>query len=222
MLDKKFLEEEIIRNRIIDDFHRMFYSKHATTWESVRWMGVTAWKNPMDLWIYQEILHEISPDLIIECGTLCGGSALFLAHLCDILKRGRIITIDNQTRADRPAHDRITYLTGSSTDPEIILTVGNIARNEKSVIAILDSDHSMAHVLNEMRAYSSMVTMGAYLIVEDGNLNGHPVAENCGDGPYEAIKQFLSERSDFEIDRSRERMLFTFNPAGYLKRVSKE
>jgi len=34
--------------------------------------------------IYQEIMFEVKPDLIMETGTYRGGSALFFAHLCDL------------------------------------------------------------------------------------------------------------------------------------------
>jgi|TARA_Y100000310_G_scaffold45052_1_gene42015 cephalosporin hydroxylase len=35
----------------------------------------------------------------------------------------------------------------------------------------------------------------------------------------EAIKQFLDENDDFIIDKSRERLLFSMHPNGYLERV---
>jgi cephalosporin hydroxylase len=40
------------------------------------------------MWIYQEIIAEIQPDLIIETGTHIGGSALFMAHMLDIVGHG--------------------------------------------------------------------------------------------------------------------------------------
>ena len=58
----------------------------------------------------------------------------------------------------------------------------------------------------------------AYLVVEDTNINGHPVYEAFGPGPMEAVQDFLKERDDFEVDRSREKFLFTFNPGGWLRR----
>jgi cephalosporin hydroxylase len=35
----------------------------------------------------------------------------------------------------------------------------------------------------------------------------------------EALEQFLKENQDFRIDPSREKLMFTFNPRGYLRRL---
>lgn len=200
-----------------EDFHRLFYDTEA--WKSIRWMGVGIEKCPFDLWMYQEILHETQPDLVVECGTRHGGSALFLANMCDLLKAGRVVTIDVQAPAAPPRHPRIEYVKGSSTDPAVVAKVRAAAERLKTVLVVLDSDHSKAHVLAEMRAYAPIVTKGSYLIVEDGNVNGHPVLAAHGPGPQEALREFLSECKDFEQDRSRERLYMTFNPGGYLRRV---
>jgi cephalosporin hydroxylase len=74
-------------------------------------------------------------------------------------------------------------------------------------------------VLAELRAYAPMVTPGSDLVVEDTNVNGHPVYEGFGPGPMEAVQDFLEERDDFEVDRSREKFLFTFNPGGWLRKL---
>jgi cephalosporin hydroxylase len=65
-----------------------------------------------------------------------------------------------------------------------------------------------------------MVTEGSYLIVEDTNVNGHPVFQLHGAGPMEAVEKFLQETKEFSADREREKFFITFNPKGYLKKVS--
>jgi cephalosporin hydroxylase len=183
-------------------------------------MGVQTQKCPLDLWIYQEILHEIRPDLIVECGTARGGSALYLASMCEILGRGEVLTIDIEASDTRPSHPRIRYLHGSSTDPTIIADVAAVCEAKTTVMVILDSDHSARHVLAELRAYGPLVTAGSYVIVEDTNVNGHPVLPTHGPGPMEAVDAFMSETSGFQRDRAREKLLLTFNPKGYLRRTS--
>ena len=112
----------------------------------------------------------------------------------------------------------ITYLTGSSIADDIVKQVEERARGLASVLVILDSNHERGHVLEELRRYSPLVGPGGYVIVEDTNVNGHPVSADYGPGPMEAVDAFLSESSAFEIDKSREKLLFTFNPRGYLRR----
>ena len=86
------------------------------------------------------------------------------------------------------------------------------------VLVILDSDHNMPHVLKEMEIYSEFVTKGSYMIVEDSNVNGHPIMPNWGPGPFEAIQRFLEENNSFEVDKNREKFYMSFNPNGYLKK----
>ena len=85
-------------------------------------------------------------------------------------------------------------------------------------MVVLDSDHSAAHVKAELDLYSPLVTSGCYLIVEDTNVNGHPVYPLHGPGPMEALDQFLPAHPEFEVDASREKYMLTFNPRGYLRR----
>jgi len=202
---------------VVDSFHRLYYESEVFARTS--WLGVSALKCPLDLWIYQEIIHDLRPDVIVECGTASGGSALFLAAICDLVGNGRIITVDIEEVPGRPQHARVTYLHGSSTAPDIVEQVGRAVAGEGCVLVLLDSDHSKDHVLAELRAYSSFVTPGSYVIVEDTNIGGHPVSPDWGPGPMEAVDEFLAENNAFAIDGSREKFFLTFNPRGYLRRM---
>jgi cephalosporin hydroxylase len=207
-----------------DAFHRVYYD----AWEkgtgdgrgtiTLSWFGYRTLKSPLDLWTYQEILVETRPDLIVECGTRFGGSAYYIATLLDLIGRGRVLTIDIEAMKGRPVHPRISYLLGSSTDPAILAQVRAAAAG-KRVMVILDSDHAAAHVAAELAAYHDLVAVGCYLIVEDTNVNGHPVRPDFGPGPMEALNAFLSGRRDFVSDLDRERFLLTLNPRGFLRRV---
>ena len=90
---------------------------------------------------------------------------------------------------------------------------------QHKVMVILDSDHSEKHVARELEIYSQLVSPGCYLIVEDTNVNGHPVFPNHGPGPMEAVEKFLQARQDFTVDRDMEKFYLTFNPKGYLKKM---
>ena len=218
---------------IIDQFHKLYYDAWIfdKTWTQTHWMGVPVRKNPFDLWNYQEMIYQLKPDLIIETGTLLGGSAYYFASLCEHFGKGSVITIDIddiQTTLSkektippkvRPEHPRLTYFKGSSADPVIVQRVKERIKPGGQVLVILDSDHRKAHVLDELRIYSQLVPKGSYLIVEDSNINGHPVYPGFGPGPMEAMEEFLKENNDFVIDESWEKHLMTFNPKGYLRKV---
>jgi cephalosporin hydroxylase len=208
----------ITERRVVRPFHRLFYDSGKQTWSNTHWLGVPAQKCVFDLWVYQEILNELRPAAIVECGTANGGSALFLASVCDLLGLGKVITVDIVDKPGRPSHERITYVTGSSTDPEVVARVRGLVGSGAPVLVILDSDHERDHVLNELRLYAPLVSAGSYLIVEDSNVNGHPVVSDFGPGPAEAVEQFLAETEEFEVDRSREKFFLTFNPSGYLRK----
>jgi cephalosporin hydroxylase len=203
---------------LIDQFHTLYYDGRERTWGNTYWLGHHVLKCPLDLWAYQEILHEVQPELIIETGTYQGGSALFLASICDLLGGGQVLTIDVDRREGRPRHPRITYLTGSSTSNGILRQVRRRAEGASRVLVILDSGHAKEYVLAELHAYAPLVTTGSYLIVEDTNLNGHPVDSDHGPGPAEAVAEFLQGNDAFVRDESREKFMLTFNPGGYLKK----
>ena len=206
---------------IVDSFHKFYYDHHVFVEPlcTARWFGVQAKKCPFDFWIYQELVYDIRPDLIVECGTSEGGSALFFASICELLGKGRVITIDVAEKPGRPRHPRIEYVLGASTDSKTVRVVEDAVRDAQTVMVILDSDHSRQNVLNELRIYHRFVTPGSYIVVEDTNINGHPVFPEFGAGPHEAVEEFLKENPNFAVDKSREKFYLTFNPNGYLKRI---
>ena len=143
----------------------------------------------------------------------------------EVNPNSRVITIDIVDRTAQARElplfkERIDFLLGSSTDPKIVADVKRRAAG-KQVIVLLDSDHSKKHVLAEMRAYAPIVPVGGYMIVQDGILSGHPVKDEMTGGPWEAIEEFLASDDTFRIDSRRERLMFTYCPRGYLKRIGK-
>jgi cephalosporin hydroxylase len=202
---------EELRTEFIDAFWR---SKewHSTTW-SGKWMN----KAPTDLFAYQEILHRVRPEWILETGTEGGGRALFLATICDLIGAGRVLSVDDRAVENPPEHERITYLRKDPTDPETAAAVRETIGDAKRVVVILGAakrDKLMA----SFEYYGQLVPVDSYLILEDTILNGHPVWTGFGPGPHEAAGAIISD-GDFEPDPSLERYGVTFNPSGFLKRV---
>jgi cephalosporin hydroxylase len=182
--------------------------------------GIPTLKNPFDFWIYQEILWETRPEIIIEIGNYFGGSTLAFAHACDALGRGKVIGIDTTHENIDPrvrAHPRITLLTGDAY--ESCATVERMLEDRKAVMVVEDSAHTYENTLKVLEGYSRLIGIGNYFIVEDGICH-HGLDVGPNPGPYEAVETFVAGNSGFVIDRSREAYCITWNPKGYLKRVS--
>ncbi|MEZ6129156.1 MAG: CmcI family methyltransferase [Planctomycetaceae bacterium] len=210
-----------------EEFHQLYYDHacHAGYGRGLhldtRYHGIETHKCPLDLWVFQEILHDIRPGLVIELGTYLGGTTLFLAHQLELLgTEGHVVSVDHRPLGC-PEHERIRYVNGETTAPDVLAGVSEqvAANGRRPVVVIHDADHRCTQVLADLHAYADFVTPGSYLIVEDTQVNGHPVLRGWGDGPMEAVVRFCQERPEFVPDRSREKFLLTYNPSGYLRRA---
>lgn len=205
------------RQKVIDEYHRLWYdeSGKGLTWGSTSYFGVKLWKHPTDLYLYSELIYAIRPTLLIETGTAFGGSALYFAHLMDQLGQGKVLSVDlNPVQKSYPHHPRISYLGGrSSTHIETVRDVGleaiRAAQQKGAIMVILDSNHARKHVEQELNCYAQLVTPSSYIVVEDTELNGHPIApergigppEGKGEGPYEAVVSWLPKHPEFVEDK---------------------
>jgi cephalosporin hydroxylase len=208
------------QNELMKLFHEL------DVWRDMWFHNVPIEKNPLDLWMMQQIIYEIQPDFVVETGTYRGGSALYWASTLHGmgLENSRVVTVDVQDLTATAATNflwkkYVTFLKGSSTDPAIVSKIAGLVKGHKTVVT-LDSDHSMNHVLNELHAYAPMISRGSYLVVEDTHMDGVPTQPDFGPGPLAAVQKFLSGggSADFEQDVSREALIMTFNPGGWLRR----
>ena len=185
------------------------------------YFGIRTQKSPADAWIYQEIVFATKPDVIVEIGNKNGGSTLMLAHQCDLMGKGRVIGVDISHRTVPETvkkHPRITLIEADAC--QALPAVERLIADGERVLVIEDSEHTYANTLNVLRLYSKFVQLGDYFIVED-SICHHGLAHGPQPGPYEAIETFVKENADFQIDRSCERFLITWNPKGYLRRVAR-
>ncbi len=206
-----------------EEYHKWYYN--TLVWEKTTWEGIGCKKSVSDMWNYQEILFELKPSLVIEFGTYNGGSALFFASVMRrIGEPFKVLSVDvNHANLDPAVRDDpdILFVESSSIVPAIAERIRHL-KNEfpGKIFAILDSDHSMDHVLNEMKLLRPILSAGDYLIVEDSMLNGHPNLPAWGPGPYEAIEAYEDEfPNDYTHDVARENKFgWTFAPYGFLIR----
>lgn len=207
---------------ISDEFHKFYEANRI--WERTSWLGIPIWKLPFDAFIIQEIICRVKPDYIIETGTNFGGSSVFYASILELIGHGTVVTIDKEDKfktnelTEYLASRRIMRILGDSIDESSIKMVRSYIGQGLTMV-ILDSWHTKEHVLKELHLYSSFVSVGSYVIVEDTHVSGHPIRWKWGEGPYEAVKEFLQHNSTFEIDKTCEKLGMTFNPCGYLKKV---
>lgn len=210
---------KMVSKALINGFHNIWYN--GQVWKDTRWLGTPLLNYPTDLIVYQEVIFDVKPDVVLDIGTYRGGSAFFFATILDLVgnSSARVISVDIEQFGELPRHPRIKYLLGSSTSEAILKQIKELIRPHDKVLVFLDSDHHMQHVLNELRAYSQIVTKGSYIVVEDSNINGHPVYPGFGPGPMEAIHAFLEQNSGFKPDKSREKYLLTVGPDGFLLKL---
>lgn len=200
----------------------LLYHQKEIVFDRASWMGLRIWKNPLDAWIYQEILYEVKPDLVVEIGSRYGGSTQYFANLLDIMDHGQVLSIDTERSEYECKHPRVTALTGDSADPAILSQVDDFCRDRR-VFVIHDADHSQAKVAEDLRNYSRYVSLNSYFVVEDGIVDLFHEGDGLGfreGGPLAATEAFLAQNPNFIADTSRERYLLTYNPKGFLKRIA--
>ena len=202
------------------------------------WMGRPVIQYPQDILAVQEIIWSVKPDLIIETGIAHGGSLIFSASMLELNaisggpQDAEVVGIDIDIRAhNRAAIDahpmirRIAMIEGSSVAPEVIAQVKAKAADKRSVLVLLDSNHTHDHVLAELEAYANLVTIGSYCVVFDTVIedlsndafNDRPWGK--GNNAKTAVWDFLRRHPEFEIDKSiQHKLLITVAPDGYLKR----
>ena len=200
-------------------FNLLYYGSEVWNGRNTRWLGFPVYQNPCDMWVMQEILFETRPDVLIECGSGCGGSALFYVSVWP----GHVISIDNQMEMTvELEHERIEFVTASSTDEWTVRQVKEAVKG-KRVMVYLDSDHHPINVLRELETWGSVVSEGCYMVVHDTNLNGRPIPNAIHPGlegldPAAAVDEFLKKHLEFKADREREKFMLTFSPGGFLKK----
>jgi cephalosporin hydroxylase len=192
------------------------------------WLGRPIIQLPQDLVRIQEVIHRVRPDVLVETGVAHGGSLVFYASLFQAMSKGRVIGVDVEIRPHNrraiETHElcpRITLVEGDSVDPATVGRVGAEIGDGESVMVVLDSKHSRAHVLAELEAYHRFVTSGSYLVATDGvtrwvagTPRGKP--EWSWDNPIAAVEAFAAAHSEFVLERP----AWPFNESGLSEDVT--
>ncbi len=234
LIEKNSKDEALVNSakQFLEESARVNYSYNF------EWLGRPIIQYPQDIVAIQELIFKVKPDLIIETGIAHGGSLIFHASMltlleaCGEITQGKVLGIDIDIREHNkqeilkhPMNKKITMLEGSSTDKEMIKKVKEFAKDGRKIMIFLDSNHTHSHVLAELRAYASLVSVGSYCCVLDTLIEDMPKdfydrPWNKGDNPKTAVWEFLKECDEFEIDKSIDnKLLISVANDGYLKRV---
>jgi len=180
---------------------------------SFTWLGRQIIQLPEDMVRIQEVICQVKPDVIIETGIAHGGSLIYYASLCEVMKKGRIIDIDIEIRSHNrkgiESHElfsRITLIEMSSSSLETIRQVKDLVKSGETVLVILDSCHTKQYVLVELESYHDMITPVSYIVATDGIMKflhdvprGKP--EWALDNSVEAVNDFTKKHPEFVLEQ---------------------
>lgn len=203
------------------------------------WLGRPIIQYPQDMVMMQELIWSIQPDLIIETGIAHGGSLIFSASMlelnaaCGGPQDATVVGVDIDIRPHNrqaieahPLARRIRMIQGSSIAPDIVAEVGALAAGRQRVLVCLDSNHTHDHVLAELHAYAPLVAVGSYCVVFDTVVEDLPAdlafdrPWGPGDNPKTAVRAFLKDHPEFEIDKPvDDKLMISVAPDGYLRRI---
>ncbi|MDP2705009.1 MAG: CmcI family methyltransferase [Patescibacteria group bacterium] len=181
---------------------------------NVTYKGIRTLKCPFDYVMYQMIITSLKPDLVIEIGTSYGGNALYIAELMDTIEHGKVHTIDIVGKSE-VVHPRITFFKNGWEGYDLKET-----KKFSKILIIDDGSHMYEDVLSTLHKFASAVSVGSYYIIEDGIID--EIGKKFNGGPLRAIREFLPENKNFEVDRTYCDMFgknATFNVNGYLKKI---
>jgi cephalosporin hydroxylase len=177
------------------------------------WLGRPIIQHPEDMIRLQEVICFLRPDVIIETGVAHGGSLIFQASLFKAMDHpGRIIGLDIEIRPhNRRAIENhnlaplITLIEGDSVAPDVVAQVSKLVRPVDTVMVILDSNHTKAHVTKELEAYAPLVTKGSYIVGTDGVMGlvsdtPHGRTDWSSDNPTAAVSEFAASHPEFVIE----------------------
>jgi cephalosporin hydroxylase len=180
--------------------------------------GVPCIKCPFDYVLYQMIIDEVKPDMIIEIGANYGGSAYYMGDLLNAIGHGIIhsIDIDDRIHDVVKKHPRVQFFHDGWENYDLSLVKG------ERILVIEDSSHQYKNTLGAINRFCHLVTPGSYLIVEDGIIDDLKMTDEFTGGPVKAIKEFLPQHPEFVLDEKWHDFFgkgATFNTMGYLKRI---
>jgi cephalosporin hydroxylase len=199
--------------------------------------GVPIAKFPEDLRVYEHLLWEAAPTVVIELGTQYGGSTLwFRDRLRTLAEYGRVrdplvVTVDVDLSLARETfgaagHDLagIVLVEGDILDPALPARIAEHVPAESACLVVEDTAHVYETTSAALRGFAPFVPAGGYFVVEDTCLDIDELRldEEWPRGTLAALRDWFETpgAASFTIRRERETYGLTCHPYGFLQRVA--
>lgn len=197
----------------------------------IDWLGIPIIQTPEEIILMQEVIFCVQPDYVIETGIAHGGSLILYASIMEAIGKGKVIGIDIDIREHNKKvlekhrlFKRLELIEGNSISEEIVDQIKKKIPDGAKVMVCLDSNHYKEHVLKELELYKEFVSLNSYLVVYDTITSkmaelGATDKTYINNGPKEAVEEFLNTNDDFQIDKKFNRLIISYSPDGFLKRI---
>lgn len=227
---RELLEDGALQQLALETTRQADLHNYSYVWT---WLGLPVIQMPTDVVAMQEVIWSSRPQVIVETGVARGGSVILYSSVLSLLGEGKVVAVDIDIRPHNreaiethPLGSRVELIEGSSIDPRILDLVREAIGDADRVMVALDSNHTHAHVLEELRLYAPLVTPGQFLVVSDTFVEhldphpGRPRPWGPGDNPGTAVDAFLSTTDRFVRDEGiNSKLLMSSAPGGYLRCV---
>jgi cephalosporin hydroxylase/glycosyltransferase involved in cell wall biosynthesis len=226
--------------RLLDESVHQYWLDRIKRHFDDTYMGIPMLKFPEDLRVYEHLIFETCPNVVIELGSFQGGSALWFRDRLRTLEQygliqaPRVISIDlngkqsgaNVARVDPEYEGSITFLTGDVTDPATADRMAGLLPHDARCMVIEDSAHVYDTTISALKFFSRFVPVNGYFVVEDGTVD---ITDMRADpdwprGVLPAVRDWLKtpQGAHFRMRRDEERYILTAHPYGFLQRLSSD
>jgi cephalosporin hydroxylase len=226
-----------IEQRLDDPVRQLWLQRVALHFHD-SYAGIPMTKFPEDLRIYEHLMWESNPEVVVEIGVQHGASSLWFRDRLRALEHygrvraPRVVGLDidlaaaehNLDRTDPTWRESITLLEGDVREQATADRVLAAVPEGASCLVVEDSAHEKDTTLASLRAFARLVRPGGFFVVEDGcvDVEGMRLEPGWPRGVLPAVEEWLAGPDGRDFARRRELELYgvTCHPGGFLQRRS--
>jgi cephalosporin hydroxylase len=221
----------------LDETVRDYWLHRVAQHTQDSYCGIPMSKFPEDLRVYEHLLWQAKPNVVIELGAQYGGSALWfrdrLRTLAAYDSRGevRVVSVDldtsaaraNLAAADPRFEETIGLVEGDVRDESLARRVEAALPESPVCFVVEDSAHTYETTSTALRSFSQFVPRDGFFVVEDGcvDVEEMRLEADWPRGVLPAIADWLKteEGRRFSVRRDLELYGLSCHPGGFLQRA---